>query len=507
MIQIEQIPDEEDDDLEKILFKNLTPISKPLRIALVGEISVGKSSLLNALLGVDICEVNELKRTACICAFHYAENVSAQDTAAVNDACAQIAAQIQLLNKLQLQQTTGWQTVDANLIIDGIANEYLCSPMTTLVDTPGLNEADVDSVQSFEQLIHTKTFENMRNLVKDCHVVMIVVDPSKIESRTTVQIVAAIATCNPRIMIVLNKADTITVKQQNKNNFIRKNATTTTTTTTMTMEEVPKIDEEEIEAQCDLLESKFQCPIVAVSCLATAPAVLSVDKIGVVVRSYIDHPFSKLREDIITIGKQVERVPINMFNLAYQKYVAFTKKLVPGFLGASIGIGSFAVGVGALLFFIPAVGQVLGVTAIASGLSVFAISSAAGLTIGGTMATVSGTIARKIVASKLAHNLVLKKNIHVQELKVSDEQWKEIEFYMAESVKSGFDKGYWNASYLPKEYNDEQVYHDATIVQVGQDLYFVSGVFLKRKLLVIKSFEKIVKPSAEENTAWVLVSK
>jgi len=134
---------------------------KPLNISIVGEVKSGKSSLLNALLGEEISEVDVLEATSSVIEVVYGEN---RDVSKFKD-ITRISLDIDYLKKINI------------------------------VDTPGL--------KSITQNNEDKTID----YVKYTDLILFVIDATHLGQEDTIEALELISEYNKPIIGVINKCD------------------------------------------------------------------------------------------------------------------------------------------------------------------------------------------------------------------------------------------------------------------------------------------------------------
>ena len=134
---------------------------KPLSIAIVGEVKSGKSSLLNALLGEEISEVDVLEATSSVIEVVYGEN---RDISKFKD-LTRISLDIDYLKKINI------------------------------VDTPGL--------KSITQNNEDKTID----YIKYTDLILFVIDATHLGQEDTIEALELISEYNKPIIGVINKCD------------------------------------------------------------------------------------------------------------------------------------------------------------------------------------------------------------------------------------------------------------------------------------------------------------
>jgi len=134
---------------------------KPLSIAIVGEVKSGKSSLLNALLGEEISEVDVLEATSSVIEVVYGEN---RDVSKFKD-ITRISLDIDYLKKINI------------------------------VDTPGL--------KSITQNNEDKTID----YIKYTDLILFVIDATHLGQEDTIEALELISEYNKPIIGVINKCD------------------------------------------------------------------------------------------------------------------------------------------------------------------------------------------------------------------------------------------------------------------------------------------------------------
>ena len=134
---------------------------KPLNISIVGEVKSGKSSLLNALLGEEISEVDVLEATSSVIEVVYGEN---RDVSKFKD-ITRISLDIDYLKKINI------------------------------VDTPGL--------KSITQNNEDKTID----YVKYTDLILFVIDATHLGQEDTIEALEVISEYNKPIIGVINKCD------------------------------------------------------------------------------------------------------------------------------------------------------------------------------------------------------------------------------------------------------------------------------------------------------------
>ncbi|MBQ3421379.1 MAG: dynamin family protein, partial [Romboutsia sp.] len=134
---------------------------KPLNISIVGEVKSGKSSLLNALLGEEISEVDVLEATSSVIEVVYGEN---RDVSKFKD-ITRISLDIDYLKKINI------------------------------VDTPGL--------KSITQNNEDKTID----YIKYTDLILFVIDATHLGQEDTIEALELISEYNKPIIGVINKCD------------------------------------------------------------------------------------------------------------------------------------------------------------------------------------------------------------------------------------------------------------------------------------------------------------
>lgn len=182
--------DDDDSLFDESLFASMSlPAAAPLRIGICGEISVGKSSLINALLGLDICEVGALRTTGCVCRFSVNKMIPQNASIDAIDAlCRSWSKEIEEQNhkyaELRKQGFSHLQIVNCDAILQGRVQPLLYREQLQILDMPGLNETEMGALKNFDELVKSELFKDLRYLAeKECDIVVIVIDPSKIEHK------------------------------------------------------------------------------------------------------------------------------------------------------------------------------------------------------------------------------------------------------------------------------------------------------------------------------------
>lgn len=134
---------------------------KPLNVAIVGEVKSGKSSLLNALLGKEISQVDVLEATSSVIEVVYSENT---DISKFGD-LTRISLDINYLKKINI------------------------------VDTPGL--------KSITQSNERKTID----YIKYADLILFVIDATHLGQEDTIQALELISEYNKPIIGIVNKCD------------------------------------------------------------------------------------------------------------------------------------------------------------------------------------------------------------------------------------------------------------------------------------------------------------
>lgn len=463
--------------------------SSKYRIGIVGEISVGKSSLVNALLGLNVCPVSELRSTGIICAFTRNPSLSiVSSVELVSQTCAfwekSLAAKNEEYNAaLTVSRKTNvvpkFEIIKVPALLDGYS--LLPSGNFELVDTPGLNEQQIDDMSNKDQSI---LYVQLKNVLKTCNVVVIVVDPAKFDTSSTAKIVSAVATCNSRFIIAANKLDLI-VKPPKYRNYIRN---------LQLIEDAPEVDTIRATKLAQELEQRFECPVFAVSC--KTQFLDSLRQIGKAVVSYVSNPYWTLRSELVSRIKANKYVPLQIYLATLSKYNDSAKVTKTVLSVVAVGFGVTAVVGGALIFLIPVVGTGGGAVAITSGLAAFGAGYGmlAGIGVIGAASIAAGSVAAatvsgiSYVASRYGAALINNYEITVATKLVSKTQLAQLEDYLRNCPK--FASSYFK--YLPPAFTKNEIYHDYVVVEHEGKKYFCSGIFRNSELEVLQQVQEMI---------------
>ena len=149
----DEVPPAIQADLDRIE----TRLREPLRVAVVGRVNAGKSTLVNALLGLRAAPTDVSECTRVVTWFRYGHP---QRVTARLKAGGEI--DVQLTVEGALPSALPVPTEDIEALDAYLANELLRS--MTLVDTPGIGSVHGTLSASTEQLLATRTTARRRSL-------------------------------------------------------------------------------------------------------------------------------------------------------------------------------------------------------------------------------------------------------------------------------------------------------------------------------------------------------
>jgi GTP-binding protein EngB required for normal cell division len=125
-------------------------LREPLRVAIAGRVSAGKSTLANALLGVPVAPTAAGECTRAVTWYRYGDQDSA--TIVLRDGSRRPLA-LNADRTLPAELPVTWEAVDC------IEVELYCSPLRdfTLIDTPGASSLDQDVSARAAELLSTRS--------------------------------------------------------------------------------------------------------------------------------------------------------------------------------------------------------------------------------------------------------------------------------------------------------------------------------------------------------------
>lgn len=476
-----------------------------ITIGVLGQISTGKSTLINKLIGLDICETGNTKTTSCIIKLKYNQNLGDNDIKDIKEELEdELCEIIEQHNKNYDGKEYKMYEIEGIIKNNNIKNILeKTNNNFEIIDFPGFDEyINQDIEESINKnIFETNLYKSSLKYIDECDVLLYILDSSKIDSKITTDMLNSLKTTSKPILIVLTKCDEYIKHIDENGNRVRRPRRNTT----------KRYDKEKINENILKIENKYDFPCIGISdkeeFLLEFEAEFNFEKISNMIIKLKDDnrlKFMKIMKIIIDKINSGDRLPFNIYTESKKNYTKYIKKI------NTISTGVFIAGVGGVgtilsvgLLAIPGIGPIASAATITSSLATIGsivgggmISGVVLLSFGTGVVTLStttlglglglsvGKFTSNVLIGNMANCILNDKTIEFNKISFNPETINTIKDYL----DNGLYKKYKN--YIPDIYNSF-IYEDDIFIQHDNKLFYIHGLFEHNKIKSISNFYEV----------------
>jgi GTP-binding protein EngB required for normal cell division len=476
-----------------------------ITIGVIGQISAGKSSFINNLIGLNICPTGITKTTSSIIKIKYNNNINEEMNEEIEE-----EIEDELYDKIE-EYNENYDKKEYKMYeIEGIISNNnikelleITNNNIEIIDFPGFDEYLNQEITDKEnkEIFDTELYKSSLKYINECDIILYILDSAKIESKITNDMLNSLKTTSKPIVMVLSKCDEYKKYVDKNGNTIKRYKSNNT----KILYDLDKIKENILK-----IETLYRLPCIGTSndnnFLNRFNIEFNLKNISDIIIKIKDNEKYKFMESIINKINEGNILPFNIYKESknnYQKYIKKINTISTGLLIAGVGGVGTILSVGLLA--IPGIGPIASATTITSSLATIGsivgggmISGVVILSFGTGIVTLStttlglglglglGNMTSNILIGDIANSILNNENIEHDKISFNAEELKNITEYL----DNGSYENYKN--YLPTIYNNNITYEDIIFIQHDNKLFFIRGLFKQNQIKSISYFFQVV---------------